>query len=150
MHHTNSSRFHDHLKNLEHFASKPLSGYRFAIIKETIGAPRLGVFLKWVKLITALCLVATGLGVQHDVVQRVLEAAAKIERLGVGLSFHRLSVPPKTHCVKAAVDFVSCPTFHLGLPAYYILALSEASRYLKKQFCLFPRRIYFMLILTVI
>jgi len=30
--------------------------------------------------------------------------------------------------VKAAVDVVSCPSFNLGLPAYYILALSEASR----------------------
>jgi len=128
------------LKNLEHFASKPLSGYRFAIIKETIGASRLESFLKWVTLITNLFLVAKGLGVQHDVVQRVLDAATKIERLGVGLSFHRLSVPPKTHCVKAAVDFVSCPTFHLGLPAYYILALSEASRYLKKQFVFFHER----------
>lgn len=29
---------------------------------------------------------------------------------------------------KATVDVVSCPTFDLGLPAYYILALSEASR----------------------
>lgn len=95
LHHTNSSRFHDHLKNLEHFASKPLSGYRFAIIKETIG-----------------------LGVQHDVVQRVLDAATKIERLG------------------AAVDFVSCPTFHLGLPAYYILALSEASSNLSRYDCI--------------
>ena len=100
-------------------------------------------------MISTLSLVAKGPGVQHDVVQRVLEAATKIERLGVGLSFHRLSVPPKTHCVKAAVDFVSCPTFHLGLPAYYILALSEASRYLEKQF-VFSRKELFMLILTVI
>ena len=105
LHHTNSSRFHDHLKNLEHFASKPLSGYRFAIIKETIGALAWEYFSRK-KLINFLCLVATGLGVQHDVVQRVLEAAAKIERLA-RFGFHRLSVPPKTHCMKAAVDFVS-------------------------------------------
>ena len=31
--------------------------------------------------------------------------------------------------LKAVVDIISCPTFHLGLPAYYILALSEASRW---------------------
>jgi len=92
---TRSIQFHDHLKDLDHFNSKPLSGKRLAIIQETIGP-----------------------GVQDGVVQRVLEAANQFERLG------------------ARVDFVSCPTFHLGLPAYYILALSEASSNLSRYDCI--------------
>ena len=42
------------------------------------------------------------------VVQRILETSRKMEALG------------------AIVDIISCPSFNLGLPAYYILALSEA------------------------
>lgn len=33
----------------------------------------------------------------------------------------------KIENTQGIVDVVSCPTFNLGLPAYYILALSEAS-----------------------
>jgi len=50
-----------------------------------------------------------GPGVEISVVERILTAASDIEDLG------------------GIVDVVSCPTFNLGLPAYYILALSEAS-----------------------
>jgi len=35
----------------------------------------------------------------------------------------------KIENTQGIVDVVSCPTFNLGLPAYYILALSEASRF---------------------
>ena len=50
-----------------------------------------------------------GAGVDVGVVQRILETSRKMEALG------------------AIVDIISCPSFNLGLPAYYILALSEAS-----------------------
>ena len=40
---------------------------------------------------------------------KIIAAAKELEKLG------------------AVVDVVSCPTFGLGLPAYYVLALSEAS-----------------------
>ncbi|MDA9097377.1 Asp-tRNA(Asn)/Glu-tRNA(Gln) amidotransferase subunit GatA [bacterium] len=50
-----------------------------------------------------------GEGVDKGIVVCVLKAASEMEKLG------------------ATVDIVSCPTFGLGLPAYYILALSEAS-----------------------
>ena len=50
-----------------------------------------------------------GEGVDKGVVGKIVAAAAELEKLG------------------AVVDVVSCPTFGLGLPAYYVLALSEAS-----------------------
>lgn len=50
-----------------------------------------------------------GEGVDAGVVGKIVAAAAELEKLG------------------AVVDVVSCPTFGLGLPAYYVLALSEAS-----------------------
>lgn len=50
-----------------------------------------------------------GAGVDVGVVQRILETSRRMEALG------------------AIVDIISCPSFNLGLPAYYILALSEAS-----------------------
>ena len=50
-----------------------------------------------------------GEGVDKGVVERILQAAREMEQLG------------------ASVDIVSCPSFDLGLPAYYVLALSEAS-----------------------
>ncbi len=50
-----------------------------------------------------------GEGVDAGVVGKIVAAAEELEKLG------------------AVVDVVSCPTFGLGLPAYYVLALSEAS-----------------------
>ena len=50
-----------------------------------------------------------GEGVDVGVVGKIVAAAEELEKLG------------------AVVDVVSCPTFGLGLPAYYVLALSEAS-----------------------
>mmetsp|Transcript_9954 Transcript_9954/g.45049 ORF Transcript_9954/g.45049 Transcript_9954/m.45049 type:complete len:438 (-) Transcript_9954:1120-2433(-) len=50
-----------------------------------------------------------GPGVDISVVDRIVTAARDIEKLG------------------GVVDVISCPSFHLGLPAYYILAVSEAS-----------------------
>mmetsp|Transcript_30156 Transcript_30156/g.74834 ORF Transcript_30156/g.74834 Transcript_30156/m.74834 type:complete len:466 (-) Transcript_30156:1190-2587(-) len=50
-----------------------------------------------------------GSGVDKQVAESIIEGAKQMEELG------------------AVVDVVSCPSFHLGLPAYYILALSEAS-----------------------
>ena len=50
-----------------------------------------------------------GEGVDAGVVGKIIAAAKELEKLG------------------AVVDVVSCPTFGLGLPAYYVLALSEAS-----------------------
>jgi aspartyl-tRNA(Asn)/glutamyl-tRNA(Gln) amidotransferase subunit A len=50
-----------------------------------------------------------GEGVDEGVVKCVLQAAREMEQLG------------------ATIDIVSCPSFDLGLPAYYVLALSEAS-----------------------
>lgn len=44
-----------------------------------------------------------------SVVDCIVTAARDIEKLG------------------GVVDVISCPSFHLGLPAYYILAVSEAS-----------------------
>jgi len=52
-----------------------------------------------------------GPGVDISVVDRIVTAARDIEKLG------------------GVVDVISCPSFHLGLPAYYILAVSEASRF---------------------
>mmetsp|Transcript_14386 Transcript_14386/g.58603 ORF Transcript_14386/g.58603 Transcript_14386/m.58603 type:complete len:126 (+) Transcript_14386:1034-1411(+) len=52
---------------------------------------------------------AQGPGVDISVVDRIVTAARDIEKLG------------------GVVDVISCPSFHLGLPAYYILAVSEAS-----------------------
>ena len=78
--------YHSHLKRLEQLVSKPLSGKKFALVKETLGE-----------------------GVDAGVVGKIVAAAAELEKLG------------------AVVDVVSCPTFGLGLPAYYVLALSEAS-----------------------
>ena len=43
---TRSIQFHDHLKDLDHFNSKPLSGKRLAIIQETIGASQEHKFSK--------------------------------------------------------------------------------------------------------
>ncbi|CAI5990221.1 unnamed protein product [Closterium sp. NIES-64] len=71
--------------------SKPLTGVRFALVQETMGA-----------------------GVDADVVQAVRAAAAHYETLG------------------ATVEEVSMPFFASGLPAYYILAPSEASSNLSR------------------
>ncbi|CAI7860271.1 unnamed protein product [Closterium sp. NIES-53] len=71
--------------------SKPLTGVRFALVQETMGA-----------------------GVDADVAQAVRAAAAHYETLG------------------ATVEEVSLPFFASGLPAYYILAPSEASSNLSR------------------
>jgi aspartyl-tRNA(Asn)/glutamyl-tRNA(Gln) amidotransferase subunit A len=57
----------------------------------------------------ALIKETVGEGVDEGVVDAIIESAKELEKLG------------------AIVDVVSCPTFGLGLPAYYVLALSEAS-----------------------
>lgn len=57
----------------------------------------------------ALIKETVGHGVDQGVIDCVINCAKEMENLG------------------ACVDVVSCPTFALGLPAYYILALAEAS-----------------------
>lgn len=83
---TNRGNHRVKLPSIEDIGSLPLSGRRFAIIKETLGDE-----------------------IDKGVLECVLNSVKEIEKLG------------------AVVDIISCPTFHLGLPAYYILALSEAS-----------------------
>lgn len=84
--HLESFPYQHGLLDINCMASRPLSGKRFAIVKETLDS-----------------------GVDDHIRKYFLHACKEIEQLG------------------AVVDIVSCPTFLLGLPAYYILALSEAS-----------------------
>ncbi|GBG60702.1 hypothetical protein CBR_g12438 [Chara braunii] len=85
------------LEPLDSFSSKPLKGVRLGIIKETIGE---GDGLEEG--------VIRG-GVDSGVINAIKDAGRHLEELG------------------ATLDEVSLPTFALGLPAYYVLATSEAS-----------------------
>ena len=81
----------DELKGLDELPSKPLSGKKIGVIRETFGE-----------------------GLDPHVRARVMEAVASLEALG------------------AIIEEISIPSFHLGLPAYYVIATSEASSNLSK------------------
>lgn len=84
--HHPSEDFSADIVGLDSLASKPLSGKKIGVIKET-----------------------TGEGIEASVATALNNTIAHLESLG------------------AIVEEISLPTFALGLPAYYAIALSEAS-----------------------
>ena len=91
-------------QSLSGFSGKPASDYHSHLkrLEELASKPLAGKKFALVKE-------TLGEGVDAGVIGKIIAAAKELEKLG------------------AVVDVVSCPTFGLGLPAYYVLALSEAS-----------------------
>lgn len=83
--------FTSHITPPETWASKPLTGRRVGVIRETLGE-----------------------GVDPAVMRCVKESLQHLESLG------------------ATVEEVTLPSFTMGLPAYYVLATSEASSNLSR------------------
>jgi len=131
------TNYHGKLRSMKNLDSKPFVGRRFAIIKETVGQ---------CPMILSLILdsrVKDNIIMQGQVSMKASQSVSLRHQKRWNSSGYVIMSSP-THTIshfllrslklvlsfgkQATVDVISCPTFDLGLPAYYILALSEASR----------------------
>lgn len=76
--------------------------------------------------VSRMSIFLSGEGLALGIRECFMESVKQIENLGVSLDMQCIVL--ESDVKKGSVDLVSCKTFDLGLPAYYVIALSEASR----------------------
>jgi hypothetical protein len=76
--------------------------------------------------VSRMSIFLSGEGLALGIRECFMESVKQIENLGVSLDMQCIVL--ESDVKKGSVDLVSCETFDLGLPAYYVIALSEASR----------------------